>query len=217
MVRTRKQTLISSLQRVLPYIIKPRSYKALKHNYILPYRRCLAKKADGTPSSRHPCTSVYATLDQIRNKYPHIPLAAPIHMIEGAPAVWRKTYWKKNYIVSVITENHIGLIGIEYTSPTSITVSQFQIQITEKEIQSIIYQYLPWVRSFTLQNTIMLQYSSSVYLHEMCVAIAASAIVILDYTQPFYTQFMNIFLARHSTSEKNMYDMMNDVWHEIIC
>ena len=216
MVKTRKQALISSAQRGYHSAIKQYRYTVLKHNYILPYRRCLANRTNGEFTSRHPSYGVYASLDQIRNKFPHIPLATPIHMMKDEPVIWKKTYWKKNYIVPHITEDHIGLLGIEYTSPTSIIVSQFQIVITEKEMQSIIYQYLPWVRTFTLQRTYMIQYKTSVYLRYLCVAIAASVIVMLDYTQPFSDQFRDIFLTLHRTSEKEMYTMIMDVWHDII-
>jgi hypothetical protein len=187
----------------------------MKEFYKLPYRSCLALRADGKETFRHPCWSAEATLQQIRKHHPEIPLASILMCLEPETPLWRKTYWRKNYLVPVITQGHIQLLGIEYTSPRSIQVLQFQSKLSDKDIYRAVHRYLPWVRQIHIHHTFgVVNLPSS--LKSMCVPITAYAIKNIHCKKPLFTQFLGLYLKLDKMTPEEKYNVIMGNWQRLV-
>ncbi len=216
MVRTRSQVKIFKARCYEMHRSRTiRSYETMKQFYRLPYRSCLAPRAGGMESFRHPCWSSEATLQQIRKQHPEIPLASVLMCLEPETPLWRKTYWKKNYLVPVLTQGHIQLLGIQYTSPRSIQVLQFQSKLSEKDIYRAVHRYLPWVCDIHLTHrfgAVNLPES----LKSMCVPITAYAIMNIDCKKPLFLQFLGVHRKLRDMTPQEQYDAIIGNWQRLI-
>jgi len=216
MVRTRSQVKIFKARCFeMRRSSKIRSYESMKQFYRLPYRSCLGLRADGMESFCHPCWSAMATLEQIRKQHPKIPLASNLFCLEPETPLWRKTYWQKNYLVPVLTQGHIQLLGIQYTSPRSIQVLQFQSKLTKKDICRAIYRYLPWVRQIHLYprfGAVNLPQS----LKSMCVPITAYVAMNIDCKKDLFLQFLSVHQKLNRMTPQEKYDAIMGTWQHLV-
>ena len=221
MVRTRQQKFIAESRRAhQKYYNGEYSYAHLKQNYILPYRECIGRQ--NYDSMRHPNRSWNASLQQIRKLYPDIPLAPLMNLQISDCPIWKRVYWRKTYLVPVITPKHIQLIGIQYMTPTSIRVCSWHSSISEKELYKCLYTYLPWVKRVHMYSSFYSTYIPT--LKNMCVPLTIYGILYIHnkakttdsgYTD-VYLLFLNLYLSLRNKSERDMYATVMDTWQSVV-
>jgi len=217
MVHTRSQ-----IQKQIQYIRKRRSqckqyeiqfsYKKLKKHCILPFRRCLSKDRP----LRHPRWLDIATLQQIRKLHPEIPLAPILYLDDKTAPIWKRMYWRKQFIVPVYILGHIQAMAIEYTSATSINVYLLGGGgITFDELKNAIYQYLPWVSQISIVYNIYFQKDNE-YLQSMCVAIMAYCILNINCNLPMRSEIESLYFKLTAMTKKQQYDVIIDTWQRLV-
>lgn len=215
MVKTRQQKKTAKEWRRITRGITSHGYTYMKKYHVLPYRRCLANQSNGRDPLRHPCFSAFAALEQIRKLRPDIPLAPLMYLFPSNLRLWKRVYWRKNYLVPVLTPAHIQLIGIQYTTPTSIAVARFQSNFPELELRRALYQYLPWVRDIHIQIDLSIE-SINTSLHDMCTPIAMHVLLNVRYENNLFLEFLDIFGKLRNMSAQKRYDTIMDTWQNLM-
>ena len=187
----------------------------MKKFHVLPYRRCLPNQPNGQDPLRHPCFSAFAALEQIRKQRPDIPIAPIMYLTTPNLPLWKRVYWRKNYLVPVLTQAHIQLIGIQYTSPTSIAVARFQSNFPELELRRAIYRYLPWVHNIHIQMDLSIE-TLNTSLHDMCTPIAMHVLMNVRYEKNLFLEFLDIFGNLRNISAQKRYDTIMDTWQNLM-
>lgn len=218
MVRTRKQVERFKNQLAEHNANRLMSYQNMKQYYRLPYRACVGRYNYDT--MRHPNRSWVAALEQIRRYYPDIPLAPVMCLDTPNTPIWKRVYWRKMYLVPVLTPKHMQLIGIQYMTPTSIRICSWQSSISEKELNKCLYTYLPWVKSVQLYSAFYAKFIPN--LKTMCVPLTVYGILnIHQYAKTngctdVYTMFLKLYESLVNKSDEQIHQVVMDAWHSVI-
>lgn len=221
MVRTRQQKLISKYQRDLSkWVNGDYSYTSMKQYYTLPYRACIGRQ--NYDSMRHPNRSWNPAVQQVHKLYPDIPLAPMMRLDIPDMPIWKRVYWRKTYLVPVMTYKHFQLIGIQYMTPTSIRVCSWESDISEKVLRKCIYTYLPWVKTIQMYSSFYSPYNPN--LKNMCVPVAIYGILYIHNKaktsdsgyRDVYTLFLNLYLSLRNKTDTEVHTAVMDAWQSVV-